>query len=101
MTCRLLGQQRIALPSQEFITLRLSVLRVGQGATDRYRWEHRLSNILKRRTDTTMCCLPRPGKQRSARRESSVGLYEGAVYELRKHCYGQVSDHRTRNFNGR
>ena len=36
MTCRLLGQQRIALPSQEFITLRLSVLRVGQGAKGRY-----------------------------------------------------------------
>ena len=34
VTCRLLGQQRIALPSHEFITLRLSVLRVGQGANE-------------------------------------------------------------------
>ena len=34
VTCRLLGQQRIALPSHEFITLRLSVLRVVKGAND-------------------------------------------------------------------
>ena len=95
VTCRLLGQQRIALPSQELITLRLQycewvrVPPTDTGAAS--------SDALIRLS----AGLPRLGRQRSASRESSVGLYEGAVYELRKHCYGQVSDHRTRNFNGR